>query len=666
MIIKNWLGNEPRPTVICVSIATVSLILSLGGWLRDILPLDIAWLAIILCGIPIICGAAVGLFRDKDVTADLLVSIALIASVATGEYFAAGEVAFIMQIGSLLEDFTAGRARRGIEKLIMMTPRTAHLKTNDGTAEVPAEDIKAGDVITVFAGETIPVDGVLLSGSTTIDQSAMTGESMPVDKATGDQLISGTVNLYGVFDMRAAKDSAGSSLQRMIKIAEEADADKAPIVALADKWAGWLVFAALTAAVLTGLFTGQFMRAVTVLVVFCPCAFVLATPTAVAAAIGNLTRYGVLVRTGDALQRLAEIDSVAFDKTGTLTTGKPQVTAVRPLAESFDEASMLQLAASAESGSEHPLGKAIVKYFQSQVASAEGTGGNQGHAHADSTGAGASQTLARADDVQVLAGAGISASVSGHQVIVGKPECLTSHGIDISDAVALTSSLTVDGATVVLVSSDGKLAGLIALADTPRTDAPAAVANMKEMSIEPILLTGDNRLAAGSIAQAVGIENVRSELMPEDKLKAISEAKSEGRKICMVGDGVNDALALRSAYAGVAMGGVGSDIAVESSDAVLVNDDIIILPYLFDMTRRAMAKVKQNIIFSLIINSVAVGLSVAGILNPVTGALFHNCGSVFVVVNAALLLTRKPETKGKNGAKLCHAISKKEIPQRML
>ena len=325
---NRWLENETKLTSIFAGISAVSLILSITGVLKNILPVDIAWIAIILCGVPILVGAVRGVIFEHDIKADVLVAMALVASVVTGEFFAAGEVALIMQIGSLLEDYTSRKARAGIEKLIQLTPQKAHLIKDREETEIAAEDVKVGDMIRVLAGETIPVDGIITEGETTIDQSVMTGESIPVDKKVGDTVSSGTINQFGTFVMKAEKESGNSALQRMVRLAEEAEENKAPIVTLADKWATWLVVVAFACAVGTWIFTGEFMRAVTVLVVFCPCAFILATPTAVIAGIGNAAKYGMIIRSGDALERLSKIKRIAFDKTGTLTYGKPHVTDV--------------------------------------------------------------------------------------------------------------------------------------------------------------------------------------------------------------------------------------------------------------------------------------------------------------------------------------------------
>ena len=323
-------------------------------------PFDMAWIAIVLCGVPIVLEAVIGLVTAFDIKADVLVSLALIASVCIGEHFAAGEVAFIMQLGALLEELTVARARAGIEKLVRLTPQTARVLRDDEEMILPAEQVRVGDRLRVLPGESVSVDGVIVSGQTSIDQAVMTGESLPVDKTVGDAVSSGTVNQFGAFEMEATKVGEDSSIQRMIRLVRSADAGKAKIVGIADRWATWIVVIALSAAALTWLITGQIIRAVTILVVFCPCALVLATPTAIMEAIGNATKHGFLVREGDALERLAKVKVVAFDKTGTLTHGTPEVIAADSVCRRLDRTELYRLTASAERLSEHPLGRAIL------------------------------------------------------------------------------------------------------------------------------------------------------------------------------------------------------------------------------------------------------------------------------------------------------------------
>lgn len=643
MFFKKWLDGQPKYTLVCVLISAVGVILSLGKWLNAFVPVDFAWIAIILCGVPIVYGAICGLIFDHDVKADVLVSLALISCLITKEFFAAGEVAFIMQIGTLLEDFTSSRTQKGIQKLIKLTPQTARILRDGQEVVVNAEEVKAGDILRVIAGESIPVDGVILEGSTTVNQAVMTGESIPVDKAAGDQITSGTVNQFGTFTMKATKACADSSLQRMIRLAQQAEAEKAPIVHLADKWATWMVFAALAIAAFTWIFTGEFLRAVTVLVVFCPCAFILATPTAILGGIGNLAKHGILVRSGDGLERLSKVTSLAFDKTGTLTYGKPEVTEIllaenagggEGISENISKEELLRLAAGAEKFSEHPLGKAIVSYCKKEQARPEPD----------------------VKDFALVAGKGVRALVDGKLIFAGKTEYIKE--IAENPLVEVAEKLKGQGATVIFVvqglekdaaQSEGlelaqtqaKLLGLIALSDTLRQNASATIKKLEDQKIKCMLLTGDNKEVATFIAEKAGIRDVYANLLPEEKMQIIKNAQNGKEKVCMVGDGINDSLALATSYAGIAMGGIGSDIAVESSDAVLISDDIKTLPYLFKMSKKAMKKVFVNITLSMAINLAALTLSVLGLLTPVTGALVHNCGSVLVVLNAALLLLAK-------------------------
>ena len=615
-MLLRWLSNDSKYTLLCVALSVPPLLMSLFGW-GAFLPVDPAWAAILLCGVPILFGAGRGLIFDHDIKADVLVSLALLASLAVGEYFAAGEVAFIMQLGTLLEDYTAARANAGLEKLVDMTPRTARVTREGKEVIVSAETVTVGEVLTVLAGETIPLDGTILSGRTTVDTSVMTGESLPVEKGPGDAVMSGTVNQYGTFTMRADKICEDSALQRMIRLAKEAEAEKAPIVRLADRWATWLVVIALGCAVLTWLGTGIFLRAVTVLVVFCPCAFILATPTAVMAGLANAARHGMLVRSGEALERLAQVEWAAFDKTGTLTEGEPKVVEVVSLSSAFNEAAVERWAAIAERRSEHPLGRAIAAAFLADETAVE--------------------------DFELFAGRGVRAVAQGHTIWVGTFNFLAEQGISAAMVEEAALPYQAQGATVVGVAVDDVLCGIIALADTIRSAAPQVLTKLKTVGITPLLLTGDSEAPARAIAAQAGIDEVRYSLLPEDKQAVVRAFTEQGKRLAMIGDGVNDALALKSAYAGIAMGGIGSDIAVESADAVLVEDDIRRLPYLFALMKKVIGNVRQNIILSLLINFSAVLLSAFGLLNPVTGALVHNGGSVLVVVNAARLLRERDE-----------------------
>lgn len=605
-----WGGT--RKAVVLLVIGGLSLILSLANSRLHLwsLPFDPAWIAVILCGIPILLEAFIGLVTRFDIKADVLVAMALVASVCIGEIFAAGEVAFIMQLGELLEDITVDRARSGIEKLVRLTPRTARVLRNGTETEIPAGEVQVGDLLRVLPGETVPVDGVIRSGQTSINQAVMTGESLPVDKTVGDPVSSGTVNQFGAFEMEASRVGEDSSIQRMIRLVQSADADKAKIVRLADRWATWIVVAALTAAVITGLVTGELIRAVTVLVVFCPCALVLATPTAIMAAIGNATKHGFLVREGDALERLARVRCVTFDKTGTLTCGTPAVTAVGAC-EGWTEEDVYKLAASAETLSEHPLAKAVVKSW--------------------------GKATLNPKDFQMIPGQGVSAKVDGRTVLAGNPKLLAANGINLPKLAAVENHLN-QGSSVIYLAVDGALAGWLALADTLREEAGTMLRAVEDLGVTPVLLTGDNQNATGAVAGRLGLREVRAGCLPEDKLTYIGEYQAAGQEVCMIGDGVNDAPALKKANVGIAMGGVGSDIAVEAADIALVDDEIKELPHLLALSRRMMTTIKANLTFSMALNFLAIVLAVTGILGPVVGALVHNAGSVLVIGNSALLL----------------------------
>lgn len=606
-----------KKDIILLVISGLSLILSIFNLLP--LPFDAAWVAIALCGIPIILEAIIGLVTAFDIKADVLVSLALVASVCIGEDFAAGEVAFIMQLGALLEDATVARARAGIEKLVHLTPQTARVLCADGEHILPAEQVQVGDILRVLPGETVPADGVITAGETSINQAVMTGESLPVDKSVGDEVSSGTVNQFGAFEMRAARVGQDSSIQRMIRLVQSADAGKAKIVGIADRWATWIVVIALTAAALTWIFSGEIIRAVTILVVFCPCALVLATPTAIMAAIGNATKHGFLVREGDALERLAGVSKITFDKTGTLTYGIPQVTNIHSFS-SYTPEELFSFAAACEQLSEHPLGKSIVRCFQQSC----------------------NTQVLPCSQFQMLPGRGVSAAVGTSPVLAGNQKLLAENSIFLpNEAKKQAEDFLAQGSTVIYLAINGSLAGYLVLSDTVRDESAGMIAQIQSLGIQPVLLTGDNQNAAASIAGQLHILQVYANCLPEDKLRHIGAYQAKGESVCMIGDGVNDAPALKKANVGIAMGGIGSDIAVDAADIALVDDEVKELPHLLALSKRMMFTIKLNLTFSMALNFLAIILAITGILGPVVGALVHNAGSVLVIINSALLLKWK-------------------------
>ncbi|MBA4687366.1 MAG: cation-translocating P-type ATPase [Candidatus Galacturonibacter soehngenii] len=601
--------------IICLVLSAFALLLSIFDLI--IMPFDMAWFAILLCGVPIILEAVIGLVTEFDIKADVLVSIALVAAVIIGEHFAAGEIAFIMQLGALLEEVTVAKARAGIERLVNLTPQTARKLFEEGEKIIPADQVMIGDLIRVLPGETIPVDGIILEGHTSANQAVMTGESLPVDKSVEDEVFSGTVNQFGSFDMKATKVGNDSSIQRMIRLVQSADASKAKIVGIADKWATWIVIIALSFAALTWFFSGEIIRAVTILVVFCPCALVLATPTAIMAAIGNATKHGFLVREGDALERLASVSKITFDKTGTLTYGKPKVIAVSSVKEDITKEELYEYAVCVEARSEHPLGKAIVESYENEKAKEQ----------------------KEVKGFKMLPGRGVTGIVGDTIVLAGNKQLLLEYSIAISDRVLKEVDQYLEkGCTIIYLSLNHELAGYLVLSDTIRDEAIKMVDEIKSSGMVPVLLTGDHERSASHIATLLGIKDIHSNCLPEDKLNYIETYQKEGKKVCMIGDGINDAPALKMAYIGIAMGGIGSDIAVEAADIALVNDDLKELPHLILLSKKMMLKIKYNLAFSMILNFVAIILAVSGILNPVMGALVHNAGSIFVIINSSLLL----------------------------
>ena len=611
---KNILKNKVKRDILFLIISGIALILSFAN--VKLFNLDLAWISIIFCGIPIIKDAIIGLVTEFDIKADVLVSMALIASLIIGETFAAGEVAFIMQIGAFIEEFTVRKSRKGIEKLVHLTPTLARVIINNEEKTINAKDVKVNDILRVNPGETIPVDGIIIKGKTSVDNSVMSGESIPLDLSEGDSVCSGAVNQFGSFEMKATKVGEDSSIQRMVKLVQSADASKAKIVGIADKWATYIVVAAFISALLTWIITGEIIRAVTILVVFCPCALVLATPTAIVAAIGNVSKHGILVKEGDALERLSSISKIAFDKTGTLTYGKPKVEEVVSLIDNIKNEELYEMIASCELYSEHPLGKAIVSSFKETY----------------------NKEIKIPEEFKMIPGRGVIAKVNNKKILAGNKHLLLDEKIKREDIRFIREKFRNQGKSIIYVAIDNKIGGYIILSDTLRKESISMIESIKNLGISPVLLTGDNKYVASRVAKQVKIEEVKAECFPQDKLNLIDEYEKNNKMVCMVGDGINDAPALKKSFVGIAMGNVGSDIAVDAADIVLVRDDINNLPHLLKISKRMMKTIKVNLIFSMTLNFVAVILAMTGLLGPVVGALVHNVGSVIVIINSALLL----------------------------
>ena len=586
------------------------------------MPVDPAWVTVIISGVPLLYLAVWRIIHNpgiSKISSALLITIAMFAAIAIGDLFAAGEVAFIMAIGAILEDMTTERAKKGLKKLISLAPTQGRRIVGGREEMIAAREIRKGDILRILPGETIPVDGNIVSGETSVDQSIMTGESLPVDKGVGESVFCGTINRFGSIDIEATKVGEDSSLQKLIRMVEDAENKKAPMQRIADKCASWLVPVAMVIAIVAGIVTQDIVRAVTVLVVFCPCALVLATPTAIMAAIGQATKHGVIIKSGEALEKMGKVDTIAFDKTGTLTYGNLEVSDIISFDEQLDEKTLLALAASAEGKSEHPLGKAIVACAKEREVQ-----------------------VVEPSSFRMTAGKGIYAEVGGRHLLCGNEKYLAENSCRIGEEVVeVLEKLRTQGKASVLMAEEKKCIGVLALSDVIRPEAKNMVEKLSAMHTRTVLLTGDNRKTADYFAGKVKMTEVHAELLPEEKVEHIRKLQADGTMVCMIGDGVNDAPALKTASVGVAMGSMGSDIAVEAADIALMSDDISKIPYLKRLSDATVRTIKCSITLSMCINFVAVTLSVMGVLTPTTGALVHNAGSCFVVLIAALLYDRK-------------------------
>ena len=612
-------SKHEKIDLLAIMISAISLIASF------ILSIDyLSWIAVILCGIPIFKECAEGLITEFDIKADLLVSIAIVASIIIGEVFAAGEIATIMAIGGFLEEYTVSKTQGRIKELVNMTPQVAVRIRNGKEERILASEVQIGDILKVLPGESIPTDGRIINGETSIDQSTLTGESIPVDKKANDDVYSGTINLYGSFTMETKKVSDDSSLQKLIKLVESSSPENANVVRQADKWATFVVAIAFTAAILTYLYTFEIARSVTILVVFCPCALVLATPTAIMAAIGNLTKYGILVKDGASIEELARTDELVFDKTGTLTYGTPEVVDII----SNNPKKMMRMLASLESKSEHPIAKAIVKYYDN------------------------AEELLDIEDFTMHIGKGVTGIINGSKVIAGNINLMESENIDLKDYKSESSDITI------FVAENGRLIGNVLLADTLRENSKETIKNLKKLRIKTTLLTGDNEKTARHIAKEVKVRNVKFNCLPEDKTNYIREEQMLGHNIAMIGDGVNDAPSLKKANVGIAMGKIGSDISVEAANITLINDNVGDIPHLIGIARKTVRTINISIAFALTLNVVAMALAILGILNPIEGALIHNIGSVAVITYSSTLIKYRMSKRDYKQSKKV-AISKK-------
>lgn len=600
----------------------VLLLLNVTGLWTTVYGIDTAALLTIAAGYRTFYNAIHGLL-ERTISADLAICIAVIAALSVGEYLAAAEAMFIMLVGEGLEGYAAKRTSSAIRRFVEQMPRRARLLRDGEEQEVDASQLQEGDRILVRAGERVPADGAVEQGESALDESTITGEPLPREKQPGDEVFSGTLNGHGLLLIRVTRAGRDTTLARVIRLVEQARERRAPVERLADRYARYFVPALLIAGAGTFYFTRDWMRTVAVLIVGCPCALILATPTAMVAAIGGLARRGILVRGGTVLQQAAEIDTVVFDKTGTITEGRFEIVAIR----AEDEQSALALAAGAEAGSDHALARVIVEEAK-----------RRGIAPAAVEGA------------RILPGRGAEAreAASGRALRVGNAALLADAGIDVPATILEEADKL--GATLVLVAADNELAGAIFLRDRIREGAREAVHDIEHLEIPRLLmLTGDRRRAAEAIAREVEIPSVEAELLPEQKLDRIRALMTQGHRVAMVGDGVNDAPALAAAHVGIAVSGA-SDITAEAADVVYLGRSLDKLPELFEVSRRAVATAWQNIIvFAGIVNVVAIGLGATGMMGPLGAAFTHQIASFLVMLNSLRLL-RAPATYDPSAA----------------
>ena len=585
--------------------------------LSDLLALG----AVLLLGGPIIMEAVQGLLQ-KEVNVDELVSLAIIASVIAGEYQAAAIVALIMVFGSLVEQFTSQKARSAILSLMELKPEKASRLLGKKEVSVPVEELNPGDIVVVRVGDKVPVDGVVIQGSALLDQASLTGESMPVEKTLGEEVFSGTIVSSGLLEVKTRSTGEHTALGNMVRLVQEAEEQRAPIVRTADRYARYFTPVILAISLGVYLITGNFSRSITVLIVGCPCAFILASPTAIVSALGNASKKGVLIKGGDILEEVSRVNTVIFDKTGTLTTGRPAVTAITPMPGVAEE-HLLAMAAAVEKCSTHPLARAVASAAEERKLPSY-----------------------KAENVTNYTGKGMEALVLEKKIFVGSPTP--------SELALLKkqSSATKHLDKALSVKENGSLLGFIHLQEELRPGVPEIIDSLRKTGITEIqLLSGDLQQAAQRVAEKTGIPNYSGEMLPENKLLFLKEIQKKNKSVAMVGDGVNDAPSLVTANVGIAMGVMGTDAAIESADIALMADDLERLPFLFRLGKQTVKTIHYNIFFALFFNLAALIASGSGMLNPVTGAITHNIVSIFVVINSALLLKfsgEKPGLTGKN------------------
>lgn len=599
----------------------LSFILMLG---KIKLAFNPVWVTIFISGIPMFYYALRNITVNKKITVAVLISIAIISSIFIGEYFAAGEIAFIMALGELLEDYTIKRTNKGINRLISILPQKARIVRDNSEYSVNLEDVKIHDIVRIKEGETIPFDGTIIKGSTQIDESTINGESLPKDKLEGDIVYSGTTNGLYVIDIKVDKLTKDSLLQKMIDLVQEAEKNKAPIARIIDKWASYLVPIALLLAISAYYITNDIIRAVTILVVFCPCALALATPTSIAAAIGLGAKNGIIIKSGTALEQMGKINVAAFDKTKTLTFGRLGVSDIILFDNDINNNDFLKYVASIEKLSNHPIGLSVYNYALNKNVNVYND----------------------VENFESILGRGIKAKINGDWVLCGNAEFMNENNININQNIKdEVTKNTDDGKIVIICAINSFVKGIVVLNDIVKPQAANVINYLKNNDTDVVLLTGDSKKTSDYFAKMLNIDNVYANLLPNNKVDIIKKYQKENKTVLMTGDGINDAASLKTANVSISFADLGSDIAVDAANIILLNDNLENIIYLKKLSLLTVSTIKFNITLSMIINFVAIFLSIYGILTPVTGALWHNASSLLVVLNASMLYNKKISLK---------------------
>jgi Cd2+/Zn2+-exporting ATPase len=611
---------KEKRSFIFLSLSGVTLGLSwIFGWIGlgpTFLPTTFAIASLVIGGYPIV-KSAIKTLLIPDWNVDTLVSIAAVSAIGVGAYLEAATVIFIMLLGEFLEGVTVGKARKAIASLIQLAPKTAWVKREGEEVQVPIEEVRSKEVVIVKPGERIPVDGKIITGCGSVNQSILTGESIPVDKGIGDRVYCGTINESGSCEIQATQVAEDTKLAQIKHLILEAQAEKSPIQRMMDRFARYFIPAILLIAFLTFLITGEIIRAITILIVACPCALVLGTPTAVVAAIGNAARQGILIKGGAYLEQMGRLKTLLMDKTGTLTEGRPKVIETISL-DGLGEKEVLYWAAIAEKRSEHPLARAITEKVEEM-----------------------GLTIPHPVSFENFRGRGVKAEWDAKTIIVGSSEMVKGAGIEIQASVRdLLKSKESEGMTSLLVALDGRPVGIISIADTLRAKAKSAIDQIKREGVSEIwMLTGDSEQVANRIGRELGIR-YEARLLPEEKVLSVKEWKRKGRVVAMIGDGVNDAPALAASDIGIAMGAVGTDVVIETADIALMTDELEMIPTLIRLSRKALRVIKENLLFAIVFNTIMVLLSAQGWVTMILGAVMHQASSLLVILNSMRLLKR--------------------------